>query len=59
MANNDNKNPDEKQPGEKPEGKHHYNPGNQSGKVAEVLVPESERVNNRDVPGNVEKPHNG
>jgi hypothetical protein len=54
----DNKNPNEKQSGEKPEGKHHYNPGNQSGKVAEVLVPEAERVNNRDVPGNVEKPHN-
>jgi hypothetical protein len=30
----DNKNPNEKQPGEKPEGKYHYNPGNQSGKVA-------------------------
>jgi hypothetical protein len=29
----DNKNPNEKQPGEKPEGEHHYNPGNQSGKV--------------------------
>ena len=31
----DNKNPNEKQPGEKPEGKYHYNPGNQSGKVIE------------------------
>jgi hypothetical protein len=31
----DNKNPNEKQPGEKLEGKYHYNPGNQSGKVAE------------------------
>jgi hypothetical protein len=54
----DNKNPNEKQPGEKPEGKQHYNPGNQSGKVAEVLVPEDERVNNRDVTRNVEKPRN-
>jgi len=33
----DNKNPNEKQPGEKPEGKHHYNPGNQSGKEAEIV----------------------
>jgi hypothetical protein len=57
MADKDNnKNPNEEQPGEKPEGKYHYNPGNQSGKVAEVLVPEAERVNNRDVSGNVEKP---
>jgi len=54
----DNKNRNEKQPGEKPEGKQHYNPGNQSGKVAEVLVPEDERVNNRDVTRNVEKPRN-
>ena len=30
MANN--KNPNEKQPGEKPEGKHHFNPGNMAGK---------------------------
>ncbi len=29
----DNKNPNEKQPGEKPEGKYHFNPGNQSGKI--------------------------
>lgn len=27
-----NKNPNEKQPGENPEGKHHFNPGNMSGK---------------------------
>lgn len=34
----------EKQPGEKPEGKFHYNPGNQSGKVAEnVPVKEAEK----------------
>jgi hypothetical protein len=38
---NDNKNPSEKQPGEKPEGKQHFNPGNQSGKEAE-LVPKEE-----------------
>lgn len=44
----DHKNPNEKQPGEKPDGKYHYNPGNQSGKEAEILVPESERINNND-----------
>ena len=33
----DTKNPNEKQAGEKPEGKYHYNPGNQSGKTAELL----------------------
>ncbi len=33
----DTKKPNEKQPGEKPEGKFHYNPGNQSGKEAENL----------------------
>jgi hypothetical protein len=38
---NDNKNPNEKQPGEKPEGKQHYNPGNQSGKEA-GMVPKEE-----------------
>jgi len=36
----DNKNPNEKQPGEKPEGKYHYNPGNQSGKEAETISKE-------------------
>jgi hypothetical protein len=36
----DNKNPNEKQPGENPEGKFHYNPGNQSGKVAEIVPKE-------------------
>ena len=39
---NDNTKPNEKQPGEKPEGKFHYNPGNQSGKVAEI-APEEEK----------------
>jgi hypothetical protein len=53
----DNKNPNEKQRGEKPEGKYHYNPGNQSGKVADSLKNESERVNNKDVIENREKPH--
>jgi hypothetical protein len=33
----DTKKPNEKQPGEKPEGKFHYNPGNQSGKEAKNL----------------------
>ncbi len=33
----DTKNLNKKQPGEKPEGKFHYNPGNQSGKEAENL----------------------
>jgi hypothetical protein len=37
----DNKNPNEKQPGEKPEGNYHYNPGNQSGKVAENVPKEN------------------
>jgi hypothetical protein len=36
----DNKNPKEKQSGEKPEGKYHYNPGNQSGKEAEIVPKE-------------------
>ena len=36
----DNKNPNEKQPGEKPEGKYHYNPGNQAGKTAENVPKE-------------------
>lgn len=34
------KNPKEKQPGEKPEGKYHYNPGNQSDKEAEIVPKE-------------------
>ena len=42
----DNRNPIEKQPGERPPGKYHYNPGNQSGKTADVVIkPESERDN--------------
>ena len=36
----DNKNPSEKQPGENPEGKFHYNPGNQSGKEAKIVPKE-------------------
>jgi hypothetical protein len=44
----DNKNPNEKQPGEKQEGKFHYNPGNQSGKTAEILKDGSEQENNVD-----------
>jgi hypothetical protein len=40
----ENKNPNEKQPGEKPEGKYHYNPGNQSGKVAEIVPKEEAKV---------------
>jgi hypothetical protein len=43
-----NKNPNERQPGEKPEGKYHFNPGNQSGKEIEANKPESEQVNNKD-----------
>ena len=46
MAND--KDPNRKRPGEKPEGKYHYNPGNQSGKTAEIIKPESERENNVD-----------
>jgi hypothetical protein len=44
----DNKNPNEKQPGEKSEGQYHYNPGNQSGKKAEILVDDAEKKNNPD-----------
>ena len=43
MANN--KNPNEKQPGEKPSGKHHYNPGNMSGKTVEAGKKEAEQRN--------------
>jgi hypothetical protein len=35
------KKPNDKQQGEKAEGKYHYNPGNQSGKEAEI-VPKDE-----------------
>ncbi len=41
----DNKNPNEEQPGEKSEGKHHYNPGNQSGKSAEIVPKEDAEKN--------------
>lgn len=44
----DNRDPSRKQPGEKPEGKYHYNPGNQSGKAIESTKPESEQANNVD-----------
>ena len=44
----DNKNPHEKQAGEKEPGKYHYNPGNQSGKPAEILKPESKQGHNVD-----------
>ena len=44
----DNRNPNQKQPGEKEAGKYHYNPGNQSGKVTDIVKPESEQVNNID-----------
>ncbi len=46
MANN--KDPHQKQPGEKEPGKFHYNPGNQSGKTADITKPESEQENNVD-----------
>jgi hypothetical protein len=41
----DNKNPNEKQPGEKPEGKYHFNTGNQAGKEAENLPKEKAKKN--------------
>jgi hypothetical protein len=44
----DNKNPAQKQPGEKQPGQYHYNPGNQSGKTAEIFKDESEQENNVD-----------
>jgi hypothetical protein len=43
----DNKNPNEKQPGEKPEGKYHYNPGNQSGKMAKKVTKEEAEKDNQ------------
>jgi hypothetical protein len=46
MANN--KNPNQKRPGEKEPGKFHFNPGNQSGKTAELFKDESEREANKD-----------
>ena len=53
----DNRNPNQKQPGEKEAGKYHYNPGNQSGKTADILKPESEQENNADRVENREHPH--
>ncbi len=53
----DNTDPHEKQPGEKDAGQYHYNPGNQSGKVADIAKPESERTNNKDRIENRETPH--
>jgi hypothetical protein len=47
----DSKNPNDKQRGEKPEGKYHYNPGNQSGKTAEILPKEDkEETKENDAP---------
>ena len=46
----DDKNPNDKQAGEKPEGKYHYNPGNQSGKTADA------QDNNADKKPGDEKP---
>lgn len=43
----DNKNPNEKQPGEKPEGRYHYNPGNQSGKTAENVPKDKAKEQNK------------
>jgi hypothetical protein len=36
------------QPGEHPEGEHHYNPGNQSGKAARIVP--KEKANESDEP---------
>jgi hypothetical protein len=44
----ENKDPKEKRPVDKGAGKFHYNPGNQSGKPAEIFKDESERRNNAD-----------
>jgi hypothetical protein len=53
-----NKNPNEKQPGEKTPGKYHYNPGNMSGKTAEIYKDESEQENNIDrIHSRDEPPH--
>ena len=54
----DNKNPNEKQPGEKKPGKYHYNPGNMSGKTADIYKDESEQENNVDrIQSRDEPPH--
>ena len=44
----DDKGSNERRPGEKKGGKFHYNPGNMSGKPAEIFKDESERQNNAD-----------
>ena len=44
----DNKNPNQKQPGEKKPGKFHFNPGNMSGKTADIGKAESEQRANVD-----------
>jgi hypothetical protein len=54
MANN--KNPNEKQPGEKKPGKHHYNPGNMSGKTADLFKEDAEKQNNLDTVESREPP---
>ena len=41
----DNKNANEKQPGEHPEGKFHYNPGNQAGKATEKVDKDDAKEN--------------
>ena len=46
----DNKNPNEKQPGEHPEGKYHYNPGNQAGKSAENVPKEDAEAKDKAEP---------
>ena len=46
MANN--RNPNEKLPGEKAPGKHHYNPGNMSGKTVKTAEERSEKKNDGD-----------
>jgi hypothetical protein len=47
MANDNN--PNKKQPGEKAPGKHHYNPGNMSGKTVKTGEEEaSEKKNDGD-----------
>jgi hypothetical protein len=42
----DDKKPNEKPTGEKSEGKFHYNPGNQSGKEAEIVPKEEAKSKN-------------
>ena len=44
----DDKAPNEKRPDDKAPGKFHYNPGNMSGKPAEIFKDESGRRNNAD-----------